>query len=341
MAMIETWCVAAGATVSEISNWLLSLFLGPQQRRLRPEQEEAVTDVEIMADDLVDIFRRNKDQIAKDAREAFRLIGLIPQIVRWDEGLKESLSALILAAVHQAERFGDGTGKVKRRFAIDLVVRVLERYHVNGLPFLSIERTLLEPFVCILVDWSVKVLNIDKLWPSVPRVALPRFFQGGRGALIRLALWFSAAILWLKNYLFLPTKYERELRTALADIRPEADKVVAVLPPSQLMSAIEDLVNVIVELGQVTAPYVSLVERALRLASAFSDLSDEERDEVVFRMLRGLVVEAYADDDFAMLFIDSPLGDYLLRAIVEHTKWVLARNGLLSVSDPMRAARAA
>jgi hypothetical protein len=74
---------------------------------------------------------------------------------------------------------------------------------------------------------------------------------------------------------------------------------------------------------------VQLIDQVLRLGSEFVDLTPAERSEVAFRILRGLLLEAYAGDEFALLFIDSPLGDQLLWAIVEHTSWVLARNGLL------------
>jgi hypothetical protein len=139
-------------------------------------------------------------------------------------------------------------------------------------------------------------------------------------------------VMWIAGWLRAPTGYERQLRDALAKIAPEAHRLTAVLPPDQLVATIEDVATIVVRLGQLTAPYAGLVQQVLSLGSDFIGLTTEERLEAVFLMLRDLLLEAYAQDPLAIAFIDSPLGDTLLRAIVHHANWVLAENGLVAPS---------
>lgn len=141
--------VVAERTVAEIVEALLG---GAGAPALAPQQEAAAARVAEKADELIAIYRDERRDIAGDAAAALHLLGTIPRILRWDEGLKQAWSGLVLAAVHQAERFGDGTGALKRKFATDLVVRALESYNFGGLPFLTIQKTLLAPVVGILID---------------------------------------------------------------------------------------------------------------------------------------------------------------------------------------------
>jgi hypothetical protein len=90
------------------------------------------------------------------------------------------------------------------------------------------------------------------------------------------------------------------------------------------------------DVGQATALYVRLVDQVLRLGDELAELTPAERSEAVFRMLRGLLLEAYASDKFALAFLESPLGDSLLRAVVQQAAWILARNGLLPSSGSER-----
>ncbi len=321
--------------VLEASEWLLGDLFGPRKPALSAAEQAVAERAEQLAGQLIDEFRDRRDDIARDAREAFALLGAIPDVLNWNGGLKESLSALVLAAVHQAERFGDGTGAVKRRFASDIVVRVLENYNFGGLPFLSIQKTLLAPFVGVLIDWSVEILNIHPAcWEPVQHVKLPKLKRGIYDGLLRIALAFSRVVMWINKWLVRPTKYERQLRAALKQIAPETADLLRALPPQRLPAIVERLVNIVVKLGNVTAPYVGLVEQVLRLGQEFIGMNVAERTEAVFLMLRGLLLEAYADDQLALIFIDSPLGDTLLRAIVQHSTWVLARNGLLPDPGP-------
>ncbi|MDB5502876.1 MAG: hypothetical protein JWR89_2778 [Tardiphaga sp.] len=319
----------------EASGWLLGGLFGPRTAPLSPEQQAVADRVQRRAEDLIEEFRDRREDIARDARDVFALLGAIPDVTHWNSGLKSSLSALVLAAVHQSERFGDGTGAVKRRFATDLVVRVLEKYNFGGLPFLSIQKTLLAPFVGILIDWSVEILNIHPAcWQPVQKVKLPSFTRGAYDGLLRIALVFSRIVMWFSKWMFMPTRYERQLRAALKQIEPEAGAVLRSLPPHQLPAIVERLVNIVVQLGQVTAPYVGLVEQVLRLGEEFIDMNVAERTEAIFLMLRGLLLEAYANDELVLIFVDSPIGDYLLRAVVQHSTWVLAQNGLLLDPGP-------
>ena len=90
--------------------------------------------------ELITELRDKRQSLAADAREAFRLLGKVSTVLHWDR-LRPELSDLILGAVHEAEQFGDGEGPRKRRFAIELITRVVERYNYAGTPFPpSIER---------------------------------------------------------------------------------------------------------------------------------------------------------------------------------------------------------
>ena len=301
---------------------------GPTSERIA-----AASQVAAIADDLIDDFRDRRMEIARDARVAFHLLGAIPQTLHWNEGLKEGWSALVLAAVQQSERFGDGTGAIKRKFATDLVMRVLERYNFGGLPFLTLQRTLLAPVVGILIDWTVEILNSrPSFWPEQKRVKLPTLKRGRYEGLLKIALLFSRLVMWINSWLRAPTLYERQLRDAFAKIMPEADAITAVLPPNRLVATIEEVADIVVRLGRLTAPYAGLVQHVLSLGTAFVGLTADERIEAVFLMLRELLLDAYASDPLASMFIDSPFGDALLRGIVGHANWVLAENGLVAKS---------
>lgn len=322
------WLVAIEA-VAEASDWMTDLLLGRGAEGRRPSSP-AVDRVEDRAEELLAELRRKRNTLARDARRVFQLLGRIPVVLNWEGRLKPDLSELVLVAVHEAEQFGDRQGEKKRRYAIELIVRVVENYNVGAIPFLpSVEKALVAPLVGIVIDWSVKILNIHGIWPPVTRVTFPRIFQGSYGGFFRIAFWVAGVVLRLRKWLLLPTKYERRIRRSLRAMAPQIERLLRDLPPDRLHGVLEELANVVAELGQATAPYVQLIDQVLRLGSEFVDLTLAERSEVAFRILRGLLLEAYAGDEFALLFIDSPLGDQLLWAIVEHTSWVLARNGLL------------
>ncbi|MET0443174.1 MAG: hypothetical protein ABW151_01240 [Pseudorhodoplanes sp.] len=320
----------AERTMVDAVDALLGGWLGGASRA-RPQRQASAARVAAKADELIEDFRDRRLEIARDAKIAFHLLGAIPQTLRWNEGLKDGWSSLVLAAVQQSERFGTGTGAMKRKFATDLVVRVLERYNFGGLPFLTLQKTLLAPVVGILIDWTVEILNSrPSLWPEQRHVKLPMWKRGSYEGLLKLALLFSRFVMWINSWIRAPSRYERQLRHALVRIAPEANALTAVLPPTRLIVVIEEVADIVVRLGHLTAPYAGLVQQVLSLGTSFVGLDAEERMEAVFLMLRELLLDAYANDPLARIFIESPLGDYLLRAIVGHANWVLAENGLVS-----------
>ena len=72
-------------------------------------------------------------------RRALVELGKIPALLHWTEGGRQALYNLIHQAVIQAERYGQNSGALKRRFAIDLVTRALRQYGPS--PCLNWSRT--------------------------------------------------------------------------------------------------------------------------------------------------------------------------------------------------------
>ncbi|MDB5904563.1 MAG: hypothetical protein JWM26_3441 [Betaproteobacteria bacterium] len=262
------------------------------------------------------------------AAEAFRKLAEIPHILRWDEGLRAAVHDLVLATVHEAERFGDGTGAFKRRFSVDTVTRVLRGYDTTGL-IEPVEDVLVSPFVGIQIDWIVQALNIHDAWKPVDHVALPKFFQGRYGNLLRLNAWLWHAWVVLRELVFFPSRYERELRDARRNIDAEVQALYGILPTSSSQYTAELLVNVVAKVGNLTAPHVQTIDSLWRLTEQLGRMSVADREEVVIRAATLLLRRAYADDDLALSIFDSAIGQFLIRQMVFSTEWVLARNGLL------------
>jgi hypothetical protein len=262
------------------------------------------------------------------AAEAFRKLAEIPHILRWDEGLRAAVHDLVLATVHEAERFGDGTGAFKRRFSVDTVTRVLRGYDTTGL-IEPVEDVLVSPFVGIQIDWIVQALNIHDAWKPVDHVALPKFFQGRYGNLLRLNAWLWHAWVVLRELVFFPSRYERELRDARRNIDGEVQALYGILPTSSSQYTAELLVNVVAKVGNLTAPHVQTIDSLWRLTEQLGRMSVADREEVVIRAATLLLRRAYADDDLALSIFDSAIGQFLIRQMVFSTEWVLARNGLL------------
>lgn len=322
--LITTWCEEA----AEFAAGLFDLLFG--RKETTTARNPAVDRTEQDVNELLDEFRDKADTLAQDSRRAFTLLGEIPTAIRWRTGLRREVSGVIEAAVHEAERFGSGTGPKKRAFAIDLVVRVLQRYNLNGLPFLPpFDEVLIKPVVGVIIDWSVEVLNIHGAWTRPKVVRFPKFYQGAHGKWLKILVWIWSIVLAIKNYLFFPSKYERQIRDAVNRMEPRTAALISVLPPRDLHSVIERLATIIAELGHVTAPYVRLIDQILRVGRELQDLSPSERVEVAFRVLRELVLTAYADEPLALDFLDSSMGDWLLRSMVHQVDWTLQRNGLL------------
>ena len=236
----------------------------------------------------------------------------------------------MLATIYQAERFGDDSGPLKRRFVLDLLTRVFRRYNQNGLPFIApIEETFVKPFLGVSIDWCVAVLNLHGAWPPVKRVQIPKLFHGRYGRVLRIGLHLLRLWVWLSESFVAPTKYERNLRHAERALQPEIDNFVAALPPAQVHGLVEELATMVQRVGQLTAPHLNTIDALLRLSNELRELKPAERRETIVRIIQELLRRAYARNSFAVAFIDSAFGDFFIREMVENTEWVLARNGLL------------
>lgn len=58
-------------------------------------------------------------------RQALNEAGKIPTLLNWSQGLSQAIYSLTYNIVIQSERYSPGTGELKRRFAIDVVTRIL------------------------------------------------------------------------------------------------------------------------------------------------------------------------------------------------------------------------
>jgi hypothetical protein len=279
---------------------------------------------------LLDEFqvRHNGRTLVDATAVAFRQLGEIPKILHWDEGLRDALHDLILATINQAERFGDGTGEFKRRFAIDIITRVLRAYDESGL-MEPVEDVLVAPFVGIEIDWMVLVLNIHKAWKPVTHVDLPRFFQGKYAWLLRLSAKLWRLFVCLSQLFLFPSAYERHLRDARRSINGQVRRLYVVLPPATWHHTVELLVNVVATFGDLTAPHVKTIDALWRFSAELERMSSADRREVVFRAALILLRRAYADDALALTLLDSSIGQLLIRQIVSSTEWVLRKNSLL------------
>ena len=314
------------------------LFDGSRTDTAGQSRSESTLEHEIS--ELLDELRAKRGGLdfADSAREVFRLLGEIPAIVHWNTGLADAHRELILATVHEAERFGDTTGEFKRRFAVDMTIRVLRRYNLSGLPIPGpIEDTFIKPFVGINIDWCVTVLNINNAWPPVRNVQIPRLFQGRYGRFLQLGASLLRIWVWLREMFFYPSKYERQLRSATKNLEPQINDLLEVLPPASIHKLAERIATIIARAGQLTAPHVRTINSLLTISAEIQQLTQKEREDVIVTVMRRLLRKAYARSPFAVDFIDSVFGDYLLREMVRNTEWVLARNGLLP--SPTRSER--
>jgi hypothetical protein len=301
-----------------------------------PEDSE-----DVYLDGLINEFtaRRGGMTVADSASEIFFQIGLIPRILRWNEGLQDALNDVILATVEQAERFGGKTGPMKRRFAVDLVTRVIRVYEYNGI-LEPVEDVLIKPVVGVLVDWSVQVLNIHHAWKPVPVVKFPSLFQGHYGKLLKLDVWVWNCWVALRRLIVFPSAYERNLRDAYSKVEPAVKSLVSVLPPGDLERTAGLLITVAARIGQLTAPHISTISDLLLLAQEIYHLSPAELQDLIFQVVKILLDRAYAYDTFSRAVLDSDLGKFFIRQMITIVERILAKNGLLPMAAAAHSASA-
>jgi hypothetical protein len=327
-------------SVVRVSGALWRILLNPWGAGSQKGERQSSDIIDKHVKQLLDEFKRQRNglTVVDSAREAFALLGRIPHLLRWDEGLGEAHRDLMLATIYQAERFGDNSGPLKRRFALDLMTRVLRRYNQDGLPFIQpIEDAFVKPFLGVALDWCVATLNTHNTWPAVGKVTIPRLYKGRTGRILWLGLQLLRVWVKLRELFFYPSKYERQVRDAFKKLQPEVNEFVRVLPPARLHDLIEQLANIINDVGKLTAPHLRTIDSLLRLSSELRDLDPDKRREAVVRIMQELLRRAYADNAFALSFVDSIFGEFFIREMVASTESVLARNGLLPTSRPSRS----
>jgi hypothetical protein len=133
----------------------------------------------------------------------------------------------------------------------------------------------------------------------------------------------------LRELLYFPSRYERELRDARRNIDVQVQALYVIFPTTSSQYTVELLVNVVAKVGNLTAPHVQTIDSLWRLTEQLGRMSIADREEVVIRAATLLLRRAYADDDLALSIFDSAIGQFLIRQMVFSTEWVLARNGLL------------
>ena len=307
---------------------LLNSLLG--SRAPNAPEDPAVDQLDAQFQLLLAEFRSDAPALRRDTQRVFHLIGQIPIDLKWREGLREELTAVLEAAIREAEQFGDHTGPKKRQYALDLSMRVLRRYNVDGLPFVPpVDDVLVRPVIGVLIDWSVAVLNVQKLWQPKQTIDFPNLYAGANGVLLRIGVRLWWFILGLKEILFRPSRYERLLRASMRRMDPEVKRLQCVLSPAVAQCAFLNVADLVVKIGNVTAPHVKLINRILLAGAAFEALDSDQRREMAFRVIRELTMTAFRDDPLATFFLDSPFGDAMLRAMVSQIDWILQRNGLL------------
>jgi len=302
----------------------------------------AASDVELPPEieALLDEFNATNEGLPmlEAGRQGLVELGKIPALLKWNQGLRQAIYDLILQTVVEAERYGEGNGELKRRFAIDLVGRVLRDYQPTPL-FELVEDVTVKPYLGVLVDWTVEVLNVHNAWPPVTEVKIPSFYSGKYGALLRLQSWVWRIITTVRDAVVYPSNYERNLRDSLRKVAPQVQSLKAVLPPSAQRRNLEEIASTIARAGHLTAPHVRVASLLLKAAARIADQTPEQRRELAYAVMRLLLKRAYANNWLAVSVLDSSIGDFMIAEMVRSTEWVLARNGLLPTVNGALAAR--
>jgi hypothetical protein len=270
-------------------------------------------------------------------RRALFELGKIPASLHWSDGGRESLYNLIHQAVIEAESYGQNNGALKRRFAIDLVSRVLRQYAPSPL-FEMVEDVVMQPYLGVLIDWTVEVLNLHDAWPPVTKVKIPGFLTGRFGWVLRIQTWIWRAVAGLWSVVGFPSAYERRLRDALERTAPQIRALELVMPPSAVQRDLSEILGVLARVGQLTAPHVRIAAKLLKIAARVAGETPEQRRQLAYAVMRLLLKRAYADNWLTVAVLNSSLGDYLIRELVSSTDFVLERNGLLAPAPAMASA---
>ena len=271
-------------------------------------------------------------------RRALVELGKIPALLHWSDGGRESLYNVIHQAVIEAESYGRNNGALKRRFAIDLVTRVLRQYAPSPL-FELVEDVVMQPYLGVLIDWTVEVLNLHDAWPPVTKVRIPGFLTGRFGWVLRIqtSIWRAATGLW--SVISFPSALRAPFRRdALAKTAPQIRALEQVLPPSSIQRDLNEILSVIARVGQLTSPHVRIAAKPLQIAERVAGETPEQRRQLAYGVMRLLLKRAYADNWLTVAVLNSSLGDYLIRELVSSTDFVLTRNGLLAPAPAMASA---
>ncbi|MFZ0304438.1 MAG: hypothetical protein WAL75_17230 [Terracidiphilus sp.] len=304
---------------------LTESFFGESRRSGQPESAVAAE-----IEEVIERFTSSDEgsSMLEACRQALNEAGKIPTLLNWSQGLREALYALTYNVVIQSERYGPGSGELKRRFAIDLVTRIVRAYEPTPL-FEVVEDVTFHPYIGILIDWTVEALNFYQAWPPISHVKLPGIYSGKYGLLLRLQAWMWTLFQAIRNVVTYPTAYERNMRDALGKLKPQVNALHSALPPASVQRKMDEIANIVVRLGKLTAPHVRAMISVLKIADELAGETQEERREVAFEVMKTLLLQAVQDNWFAAEALSSGLGNFLVREMTNCIDWTLSRNGLL------------
>lgn len=299
-------------------------------------QPESAVAAEIV--DVVERFTASDEgySMLEACRQALNEIGKIRALLNWNQGLSEAIYALTHKVVIESERYGPGTGELKRRFAIDVVTRILRAYEPTPL-FEVVEDVSIQPYIGILIDWTVEVLNFHQAWPTVSKVKLPSIYSGKYGLLLRVQGWMWLLFRAIQRMVTYPTAYERNVRDALGRLQPQEQALLGALPPASAQRKEDEIVSIVVRIGKLTAPHVRVMISVLKIADELAGETREQRRVVAFEVMKTLLLLAVQDNWLATAALSSGPGDFLIREMTNCVDWVLSRNGLLPSSGKMSA----
>jgi hypothetical protein len=272
--------------------------------------------------DLVDAVRDPKvrEGMIESAREAFLLVDGLRNLIRWDDGLRDTLVDLILKSVGEAERFGPKTGPFKRRFVIRVVTRTLAQYPNPPvpLPLLGV----VEPFVGIAVDWTVAIMNIHNAWTPVKHISVPRLFEGPSGWIWRLGSRLLDFIGQVQEFIW-SNAFQRNVNDARRKLTPILEELQALIPPKSLPDIVDAFATAVNSAGELAIPHLITIDRLIRVIRTAIDVDPSGRHDLAVRALRDILEETYADSPIALGLIRSPIGNFFLNELVHGMERIL------------------